>query len=63
MFSALFVVCNMELGLCRPYAAEYVFTNNVICIDYAEEMRQQALSQLPSSAIIMYQCVEFPRPT
>lgn len=62
MFAPLFVICNLQLGLCRSYTPEFLFDKEQVCLDYSEEMRQQALSELPNTAIIMYQCVGFPSP-
>lgn len=62
MFATLFVVCNLELGLCKSYTPEYLFTDKEICDQYSDGMRQQALLQLPRTAVIMYECVQFPSP-
>lgn len=47
-------------GQCGSVAADYVYKDMKMCNMAAEVMRQEALSELGNSAIIMYKCVEFP---
>ena len=60
MFASLFIVCNLMTGQCGSVAADYVYKDMKMCNMAAEVMRQEALSELGNSAIIMYKCVEFP---
>lgn len=62
MFVSLFVICNLQLGICRGFTPEFVFDKEQACLDYSEEMRQQALDQLPRTAVVMFECVQFPSP-
>lgn len=60
MFAAVFVVCNLLNNQCQAVAPEVVLKDKEMCEMVAEVTRQQAISELPKTAIVMYECVEFP---
>lgn len=60
MYAAVFLVCNMLTGYCQAGVENQVIRDRESCLTYAENTRQEALDELPPSALIIYQCVEFP---
>lgn len=63
MFAIVYVLCNLMNGECTTVSPPVVFNEKPMCLRIADAGREQAKSELPPTAVIMYKCVEFPKPT
>ena len=63
MFVAVILACNLMTNECVSQSAPKSFTSKDTCNILASAARDQLIDTLPKYALVMFKCVEFPKPT
>lgn len=63
MFVAVVLACNLMTNECVSESAPKSFSDKGTCNIVAGAFRDELINTLPKYALVMFKCVEFPKPT
>lgn len=62
MFVGVILACNLITNECSTLSSPNTFTDKATCNIVASAFRDQLIDTLPKYALVMFKCVEFPKP-